>query len=278
MKISVITPTGGRPLAFELCELWMSRQTRQPDEWIVVDDYPIPTKCTMGQTIIRREPFWSPNTGVTLVKNLIEAIKVVTGDIVIVIEDDDWYHPDYIKTIIEKFEQSDENNQFPHLVGVARAVYYNINNYSYQIYNNIHYASLCQTSFSVKLIPQVQILANFFVKEKWFDGYLWKFSKCLKFTFLNKYSLSIGIKGLPGRPGAGEGHDSYLQNKTMPFIDEQPFGMLEKWIGKEDTEIYKQKKFLDIQIWHHLICKKLILESNKFSIGIEGMPGRPGIV
>lgn len=244
MKISVITPTGGRPLAFKLCELWMSRQTRQSDEWIVVDDYEIPTKCTMGQKIIRRTPFWKPGD-MTLPQNLIEALKVVTGDIVIIIEDDDWYHPDYIKTVAQKFEQQlpNEENKYPHLVGGAAAIYYNINNYSYTMYNNIHPPSLCQTAFSSKLIPQVNIIASYFIKERWLDGLLWKYSKCKKLTYSSKTPLVIGIKGLSGRPGAGEGHASYLlqvlQNKTMPFVDEQPFELLEKWIGKDDTQIYK---------------------------------------
>lgn len=241
MKISVITPTGGRPLAFKLCELWMSRQTRQPDQWIVVDDYPVTTECTMGQTVIRREPFWTPEGGITLQKNLIEGLKAVTGDIVIIIEDDDWYHPEYIKTVAQKFEQliPYEEDKFPHMVGGAIAMYYNINNYSYIIYNNIHHASLCQTAFSSKLIPQVNIIANYFIKERWLDGRIWQYAKCNKLTYLSKIPPTIGIKGLPGRPGAGEGHTSYLTNKTMPFIDEEPFELLEKWIGKKGTQIYK---------------------------------------
>jgi hypothetical protein len=177
----------------------------------------------------------------TLQKNLIEALKIVTGDIIIIIEDDDWYHPNYIKTIEQKFEQPMEQNNIPHLVGEAIGKYYNIKNYSYLIYNNINHASLCQTAFSYKLIPQTNILATYFMYERWFDAHLWKFAKCHKLMFLSKDPLVIGIKGLPGRPGAGEGHNSYLQNKTMPFIDKQPFEMLEKWIGKQDTEIYKQK-------------------------------------
>jgi hypothetical protein len=241
MKISVITPTGGRPLAFKLCELWMSRQTQQPDEWIVVDDYPVATECTMGQTVIRREPFWTPDGGITLQKNLIEGLKAVTGDIVIIIEDDDWYHPNYIKNIAQKFEQPMEENKFPHLVGGALGLYYNINNYSYQTYNNIHHASFCQTAFSSNLIPQVSATANFFLKETWLDIKLWKFARCNKLTYLSKSPLTIGIKGLPGRPGAGEGHKFYLKNKTMPFVDEQPFEMLEKWIGTEDVQIYKEE-------------------------------------
>jgi glycosyltransferase involved in cell wall biosynthesis len=250
MKISVITPTGGRPLAFELCELWMSRQTKQPDEWIVVDDYSMPTMCKLGQKHIRREPFWSPDGYITpeghigymtLQQNLIEALKHVTGDIILIIEDDDWYHPDYIKTIFNKFENSSEENRFPFLIGDTLTRYYNINQYSYIIYNNLHHASLCQTAFNSMFIPQVNILAVRFLYNTYFDNNLWKFSKGNKLNFLSKYPLSVGIKGLPGRPGAGTGHVNYLNRKTMPFVDEQPFATLEKWIGKEDAHVYRSK-------------------------------------
>ena len=36
-RITVLTPTCDRPVAFALCERWMRAQTRQPDEWIVAD-------------------------------------------------------------------------------------------------------------------------------------------------------------------------------------------------------------------------------------------------
>jgi len=241
MKTSVITPTGGRPLAFEICELWMSRQTKRPDEWIVVDDCSIPTKCTMGQKHIRREPFWTPGCSMTLQKNLIEALKHVTGDIILIIEDDDWYHSGYIKTIVNKFEQSVEKNKLPFLIGESMARYYNINNYSYYTHNNIHHSSLCQTAFTSMLVPQVNILAHNFLNDVFFDDPLWRFAKCNKLTFLGKYPLSVGIKGLPGRPGAGAGHAGFLNLKSMPFVDEQPFAMLEKWIGREDAYVYRRK-------------------------------------
>ena len=100
MKISVITLTGGREIAFTLCERWMKRQTLKPDEWIVVDDYEKRTKCKMGQKVIRRKPFWRPGE-MTLQKNLLEALKIVTGDIILIIEDDDWYSPNYIENILD---------------------------------------------------------------------------------------------------------------------------------------------------------------------------------
>ena len=40
--ITVITPTGDRPLAFSLCRKWIFNQTIKPDQHIIVDDGKIP--------------------------------------------------------------------------------------------------------------------------------------------------------------------------------------------------------------------------------------------
>jgi hypothetical protein len=233
MKVSVITPTGGRPIAFELCELWMSRQTKQPDEWIVVDDFPIATKCTRNQHVIRRTPFWSPNSGHTLQLNLIEAFKIVTGDIILIMEDDDWYSPFYIENMVKKFLTLNSEGSAHHLIGAAIYPYFNIDNFTYHIHNNIHHSSLSQVCFTKRLLPQMEVLLNYFKHAHFFDLELWGYARCNKTMFLTKTEWCVGIKGLPGRPGVMDEH-----RKPLPFPDPK-FLQLEKWIGKEDVEIYK---------------------------------------
>jgi glycosyltransferase involved in cell wall biosynthesis len=227
MKISLITPTGGRPLAFELCELWMSRQTLKPDEWIVVDDYEVPTKCTMGQKIIRRTPFWKPGD-MTLPKNLIEGLNAVTGDIILIIEDDDWYSPNYIENMVKKLEDYD-------LVGEGLTRYYNVNNYRYMIHNNINHTSLCQTGFTKRVLKQVKCVAEFCKREKFLDIKIWQHLLCKKLVFIAN-TWAVGIKGLPGRPGIGYGHGD-----KMSMLDTSPFNYLNRMIGEENVNIYKQK-------------------------------------
>lgn len=264
MKVSVITPTGGRPLAFELCELWMSRQTQQPDEWIVVDDYPTPTKCTMNQQVIRRTPFWSPNSewslrypyglyddndGIyyekyvrllncrphTLHLNLIEAFKIISGDIILIMEDDDWYSPFYIENMVKKFLTLNYEGLKHHLIGAAMCPYFNISNFTYNIHNNIHHSSLSQVCFTKKLIPQINLLLDYFKYEYFFDLALWRHTNCNKTTFLTQTKWFVGIKGLPGRAGVTGEH-----RKQLPYKDPK-FLKLEEWIGKENVNIYKNK-------------------------------------
>ena len=237
MKISVITPTGGRSLAFELCELCMSKQTIQPYEWIVVDDYIVPTQCTMGQKVIRRQPFWKTGQ-MTLQKNLLEALKVVTGDIIFIIEDDDWYSPNYIENMVKKIETLSEGKPIGNsslLIGEGVSLYYNIRNYTYYYFNNMSYSSLFQTAFTKDLIPQINNLLIKYMDNLYFDGCLWKdLEHCNKIVFLTKSPWSIGMKGLRGKRFM----HTFGHNKELSFLDEKHFYFLEKMIGKTDAEIY----------------------------------------
>lgn len=237
MKITIITPTGGRPLAFKLCEQWMKRQTLQPDEWIVIDDYEIPTKCTMGQKVIRRQPFWQPGE-MTLQKNLLEALKIVTGDIILIIEDDDWYSRDYIKNMVEKFKTLSEGKPIGNsslIVGESISLYYHIRNFSYYHFNNINHTSLFQTAFTKDLIPQVNDLLVKYQDQLYFDGHLWREIKnCNKVTFLTRSPWSIGIKGLHWKRVAKTfGHFTGLS-----FLDEKHFFLPNKIMGEKDANIY----------------------------------------
>jgi hypothetical protein len=239
MKISLITPTGGRPLAFELCELWMSRQTVQPDEWIVVDDYEIPTKCTMGQTIIRRTPFWKPGD-ITLNENLIEALKIVTGDIIFIIEDDDWYKDTYIENMVNKLKNYD-------LAGEGYTPYFDINTYHYYTWKNgpddkTPLAALFRTGFTKKILSQILLILDFTQKEKKLvDIYIWRYALCKKLIFINEL-LSLGIKGLPGRPHI-LGMNTVLERKIIQKADN--INYLLKWMKKEDVEFYKKVQSLN---------------------------------
>lgn len=225
--ITIITPTGGRPEAFALCEKYMARQSLKPDQWIVVDDYPQETICTMGQEIIRPEPFWSEGQ-MTLPRNLLAGLNQAKGDIVLVIEDDDWYHPDYIKIMAEKLKDHD-------LVGEGGAWYYNIKNYRYITHDNKEHASLCQTGFSKNILEPIKKLISNNLDQMFLDLKIWKL-ECNKLIF-ERLPINIGIKGMPGRGGIGYGH-----RDTMGKPDSEAFVLLKEWIGLPDSEIYANMK------------------------------------
>lgn len=232
MKISVITPTGGRHLSFKLCELWMSRQKRKPDEWIVVDDYLEPTKTFMNQKIIRPQPFWK-NGDITLARNIIKGLEVATGDIIFIMEDDDWYHPDYI----EFFESKYSEDKDLMLLGEGITPYYNVFNNKWMVNTNVKHAGLFQTSFRKDIILEVLYitLKKQEKKEIYIDSAIWNIECKKNLYFLDK-PLSVGIKGLPGRVGLG-----YFHTKDYPNTTQQDTFLRKKlcqWIGNKDKEKY----------------------------------------
>jgi hypothetical protein len=237
MKISIITPTGGRPLAFALCEKWMKRQILQPDEWIVVDDYKEPTKCKMGQKVIRREPFWKGGQ-MTLQRNLLEALKIVTGDIILIVEDDDWYSPNYIKNMVKKFETLSEGkpiSQSSLIIGEGHSIYYQLRNYTYKYHSNMSHASLFQTGFTKDLIPKINDLLIKYIDQMYFDIFLWKeINDCNKCLFLTKSPWSIGIKGLVGNRFVG----TFGHFQALPYLDEKYSNFLQKIMPQQYVDIY----------------------------------------
>ena len=220
MTVTIITPTGGRSEAFALCEKYMARQTLKPDQWLVVDDYLPRTACTMGQEVIYPAHTWKEGD-MTLTKNLLEALQKATGDYILIIEDDDWYSPKYIETMVSYLKEHD-------LVGEGRAKYYNIFNSRCMIHTNMEHASLCQTAFTKKLIPDIIKTVKDNITQKFIDIEIWKID-CKKIIFDGK-NICVGIKGMPGRGGIGYGHKD-----KMGKPDTRRFHLLKQWIGSDTT-------------------------------------------
>ena len=208
MIVAGITPTGGRPEALALCHRWMERQTRPLDEWVVVDDGGVTDENTQAA-------------------NLLAAIDQVTAtaDVVLVIEDDDWYSPRYVEHMIDLAERSE-------LFGDGRARYYNVATSRWAQLHNTAHASLCQTGWRASLTPLVRdVLAT---GPAWIDIELWK--RAAGRGRVNEPGVvrCVGVKGLPGRPGIGVGHRADF---GTPDRDRE---MLRQWVGLEDAEVYAE--------------------------------------
>lgn len=192
---TVITPTGDRP--FDLCVKWMERQTRYPDQWLIVDDGKTPMvdwiKELPNVTYVRREPT-PQDFPHTLVNNMQEALKHVEYDRVIMFEDDDYYRPEYLETM--NFWLG-----FADLVGQIPAHYYQLALHKYKVFNNLQHASLCQTGFQLSKVKQilVQVLSSTKVSRSHsLDTRLWMAFKGKKYLGVGK-TLCLGLKGLDGR-------------------------------------------------------------------------------
>lgn len=270
--ITIVTPTGDRPLAFALCQHWMMNQTVKPDQWIVVDDGKTPMRPFVPMEYVRRgsqgrsmvRPTMNsshmltsanrmakikairahqqriPSAGwVSIYSNLRAAIPLIQGDKIIFIEDDEYYAPDYIEQMAALMDKYD-------LVGIKHSRYYHLPSGGYKIFTSQAHASLAQTAFRGSFLPIFQEFLGVGRCAEFLDVRLWTQHRsmrestinklkinCRGFLFLDDPPLYVGMKGLPGRGGYGVGHKPH----AYAHHDGPDRVTLKKWIPK-DAEIY----------------------------------------
>ena len=217
MSLTVLTPTGDRPEALERCKWYLKKQTVQPDQWLVVDDgltlyrpeHPALTYITMPP---------EPNKH-TLARNVAAAIPHIKGDNIVIMEDDDWYGPDYLAHMVNGLDDYD-------LYGEGNAWYYNIQFSCYLNNANNTHASFCQTGFRRSML---KLLSAVTVRQTWdIDLRFWRAAGSTKKVYMqDKQPWVVGIKGVPGRRGTTIGwtatSNSYIQDtkhkKLRSLID-----------------------------------------------------------
>lgn len=223
MRISVITPTADRPRGIELCERYMARQTVQPHEWIVADGGNVAAKLTMGQRHLHHP---SPPGAANLAGNIQRALDAVTGDAVVIVEDDDHYSPGHLAACRVGLQANPA-------YGCSWLIYFNVAHRCWVKMAN-RGSALCQTAFRADLIPEMLAAAREASAAGKFniDGRFW----ANRTRMATGQQTVIGIKGLPGTPGLGIGH----RPKSYPGRNWRPDPKLEhlrKLIG-EDVENY----------------------------------------
>lgn len=224
--VTLITPTGGRQECFELCQKYIERQTYKGDfQWLVVDDCNPPTKAKKYCEYYRGPKDWKPGIN-TQRLNLDFVLPKIKGDYILFIEDDDWYHPKYIETMVDLLKSVP-------VVGETNAKYYNVQMPGYKEMQNYLHASLCQTGLSRELLPLLEWAIN--SGEIYIDVVLWKLVKEKKVAsaLLSELNLTVGMKKLPGRDGIGMGH------KQKDYNYDQGHIKLKHWIG-EDVSHYQK--------------------------------------
>ena len=228
MGITLITPTGGRPEAFELLEKYIADQTYSgPIQWIVVDDCEPRTRCTMGQYVIHPEPSWSPGMGNTQYRNLLAALSAVDCDRILIIEDEDVVRPGYLAMMRNRLEVAP-------IVGEVDSLYYNVRwRLAHECKNKAH-SSLCQTGFRAEGLHALEAACK--AEPQYIDMYLWE--KFPQLCRLFPYSATnVGIKGMPGRGGAGGGHFDRRMNaeelELARWTDDANMEIMRCWLGPE---------------------------------------------
>ena len=204
MKITALTCTFQRPQAFELCKMYVARQTRQPDQWLILDG---------------PEP---------MTEKVLKAFRenLITGDAVIFAEDDDWFDPKWFAWCAERLEKYD-------IVGQGFALYYNVAQRWWSDCWNRRHASLCQTAIRSEMFDRLCNVIEAF-DNQWFDTRLWRL-ECRRFLDLPRENkLVIGIKGMPGMRGYSREHRKAALHEVHP---DPSMAKLWQLIG-QDAEAY----------------------------------------
>lgn len=203
MKITCITATApGREKFLARCKEYVSRFTRQPDEHLVV-----------SSTDFRA--------------NLRTMVESAQGDMLAFIEDDDWYHPEYLKDMHDRLEYSKRA-----LIGYDPTMYYHILHEGYKIIPHKGRASLYTTAGFTNVIYTAldPILDD---KNKAVDISLWSYLHAVSVTTVGH--LAIGIKHGFTATTEGRGHQL-----PATYWSKDPGGLyLKSLIGESDFEFYR---------------------------------------
>lgn len=236
-KITVITPTGDRPVPFSLCRRWMSLQTLKPDQWIIIDDGKTPMfipDLQPYEQYVRRQPR-PDDPKHTLVVNIATALPLIKGDVVFFCEDDEYYEKDYLREMVGRFDGNE-------VLGIGWAKYYHLPTGGYIEHKNMEHSSLAQTAFKMSSIGLVKKCVDRGMEKEWLDCQIWdevKKSKSgaspIKALIFkdDRKPLYVGMKGLPGRFGIGVGHKA----STYPFHDPADRPILKRWV-REHHQVY----------------------------------------
>lgn len=233
--LTLLTPTGARPQALKMLASHVAKQTyRGPTLWIIVDDCdPISTApCGRPDTAIMyvRPPWrWKPGENTQAKSLLFGLSRVPETARVAILEDDDYYGPEYLENISRGLDDAE-------LVGQSGIRYYNLATQRYDSRNYPAHAALAATAVRGAALSQLKKICQ--QGPHLIDTVLWK-------TFRGKKALLassdvVGLKGLPGRPGIG------IQHRPA-FGRPDPGEVLGDWLGSSLASRYRELVGFDLR-------------------------------
>lgn len=233
--MTLITCTGFRPEAFALCEKYVHRfDTDGIDvEWIVVSDdnmsIGVDAFLDKGINVVSVDGI-GPQRYCTMPSNLHTALSLARGQLVIIIEDDDWYHASYVRFLWNAY-----NTSAVKLLGFSAARYYSVSTRTFKGRYSSRYSSLCRTAFDRCLADRVGEVCRACHADRAInvDTRIWSTicDRDERFLFPQSH-LCVSIKDMPGRGRAG------LMGGKMTNADPR-LSVLRQWIG-DDCQNYER--------------------------------------
>ncbi len=247
--ITVVTTTHDRPLCLSLLLRWVALQITQPGQHVIVSDgtdkpvYHAHEGTARDLTwrvagahrvavsgvaeLHHRKP--KKDEPFSLKANWLYAIPKIRHDRILVLEDDDWYHPDFIFEMDRALDRAE-------LVGVAGDYYWNWTHRKYTRMHNGKTASLAATAFRASLLPSFQQIVEW-SEDVWIDKRLWTETtaktELIPNVAADGRALHVGMKGMPGAAGLGAYHGD--EGVSDPAAEQ-----LTQWIGLQDSLRYQR--------------------------------------
>lgn len=209
MKVGVLIPDRGDRAQFtQNCFRMMAAQTLKPEAIVHVMDPPANDKCDI--TFRYRK-------GYEMIS------KFMSVDLIALIENDDWYSPDYLETMARLWNERGR----PDIFGTNYTIYYHLGLRAYHIYKHDNRASAMNTFIKPGLTTIVWPKDD----EPYTDLHLW--DKVKGMTLDPGHVISVGMKHGIGKVG-GEFHTTRLRRYTN--ADD---GFLESTLDKESFSFYQ---------------------------------------
>lgn len=217
-KVGVLIPTrGDRPEFLKNCLRMIWNQTLKPSDILVIDEKPKDKNVDIT---------YRYRTGYA-------ELSKRDLDVIAFIEDDDWYSPDYLQIMTDKWLE----NGKPLLIGTAYTIYFHLKLRKYFIFEHTQRASAMNTMIRPN-IPKIDWGLDF---DPYCDLHLWtKLGSQVgdRIIFKPEKIISVGMKHGIGKTG-GFGHsNSDPANDYMNRYIQDDGGLLESNLDKESLIFY----------------------------------------
>lgn len=208
MKIAVVTPDrSDRPLFLHEMYRMMESQTRKPDLWRLVN-YP------------------SKSDECDITERYRYAYELLSDeyDVILFMENDDYYHSTYIETMLSEWERQGK----PDIFGTNYTIYYHIKLKKWFKFNHTRRSSMMSTLIKTKLNIQWPVGS-----EPYTDSHLWK--QLNGVTFKPERHICLGIKH-----GTTVSGGSFHNDRLHRYENDDSDGVLLKSITGDSYNFYKE--------------------------------------
>jgi glycosyltransferase involved in cell wall biosynthesis len=210
MRIGVIIPDrGDRPDFLNNCLRMLYSQTIKSEHLHleIVNDTPLSDQCDIT---------WRYRTGY-------ERLRDKNLDVIALIENDDWYAPNYLETMLNEWEKQGN----PDLLGTSYTIYYHIRLFSYFTMHHSQRSSAMSTLIKPDL--NFEWCAD---NDPYSDIHLWKTLNGK--IFVPQKHICLGIKHGVGKLG-GRSHIDKLERYINSDLDKK---FIKEIMDKESFKFY----------------------------------------